>query len=148
MKQIRFFLDQYYLFSNYSALPIIYNGVKYPTSEHAYQTNKFSNNIKISTLIKNAQSPSEAKRLSIVYKKEQREDWDNVKLSVMTEIIYEKARQHEEIRRKLLETNDAEIIENSMLDYFWGCGKNDSGQNNMGKLWMKIREEIVNKTFV
>lgn len=67
MNQVRFFLDQYYLFSNYSALPVTYNGYTYPTSEHAYQSEKFDNNKRVSEMIKHASSPSIAKncRLSM-----------------------------------------------------------------------------------
>lgn len=61
----------------------------------------------------------------------------------MNAIIHEKAKQHEEVRVKLLETGDVEIIENSTDDFFWGCGNDGTGQNNMGKIWMQIRNELV-----
>jgi len=143
VNQVRFFLDQYYLFSNYSSLPVKYKSVTYPTSEHAYQAAKFENNKEISTAIKNAQSPSEAKRISTEYKNLERKNWEKIKLQTMSEIIHEKAKQHAEVQRKLLETGDAQILENSE-DYFWGRGKDDSGQNHLGKIWMQIREELRN----
>lgn len=142
MPQIRFFLDQYYLFSNYSAIPVTYKGYTYPTSEHAYQTTKFANHLDISEKIKHASSPSVAKKLSLHYEVKKRKDWDNIKLQIMTDIIHHKAQQHKEIQKKLLATGNDEIIENSMDDYFWGCGKDGSGQNKMGKIWMQIRNEL------
>ena len=43
--------------------------------------------------------------------------------------------------KKLLETKDYLIVEDSPKDNFWGWGENRTGQNNLGKLWMKIRDE-------
>lgn len=34
------------------------------------------------------------------------------------------------------------IVEDSPKDSFWGWGESRNGQNNLGKLWMKLREEI------
>jgi predicted NAD-dependent protein-ADP-ribosyltransferase YbiA (DUF1768 family) len=30
-------------------------------------------------------------------------------------------------------------------DYDWGTGTDGTGQNNMGKLWMKLRDELQQK---
>ena len=48
------------------------------------------------------------------------------------------------IQKKLVESGEREIIENSPEDDFWGWGPNKDGQNEMGKLWMKLREELKN----
>lgn len=37
------------------------------------------------------------------------------------------------------------LIENSKMDSFWGIGKNQKGKNMLGKLLMKVREEIKNE---
>lgn len=36
------------------------------------------------------------------------------------------------------------IVEDSPKDDFWGWRPNRNGQNNLGKLWMKLREELKN----
>jgi len=47
------------------------------------------------------------------------------------------------------EFNDSNIIKNKTLvensdkDSFWGCGFDKKSENNMGKIWMKIRQEII-----
>lgn len=41
-----------------------------------------------------------------------------------------------------MSTNDAKIIEDSPKDAFWGVGKNQNGRNELGKLFMEIREEF------
>lgn len=118
----------------------------YPTSEHAYQAAKFANNKEIINKIINALSPSEAKRISTEYKDQKRKNWTNIKLKIMSEIIYEKAKQHTEIRNNLLETGIAQIIENSD-NQFWGRGKDNKGKNQLGKIWMQIREDLRNNKF-
>jgi predicted NAD-dependent protein-ADP-ribosyltransferase YbiA (DUF1768 family) len=60
----------------------------------------------------------------------------------MRDILTAKADQHEYVRRKLLETGDRQLVENSWRDDFWGVGSNGNGQNQMGKLWMEVRAAI------
>ena len=50
--------------------------------------------------------------------------------------------QNPYVRKKLLETKDVTICEDSPDDYFWGIGRDGNGANMLGKLWMKIRKEI------
>jgi len=40
----------------------------------------------------------------------------------------------------LLSTGDAEIVENSPIDYYWGCGANGSGKNRLGIILMEVRD--------
>lgn len=49
--------------------------------------------------------------------------------------------QHPYVKKKLQQTGTRQIIENSWRDDFWGWGENKDGQNNLGKLWMQIRDE-------
>ena len=71
-----------------------------------------------------------------------RPDWDRVKYSVMKEICLAKFLQHPELRKQLMETGDEELIEDSPVDYYWGCGADGSGKNMLGKVLMEIREEL------
>ena len=64
----------------------------------------------------------------------------------MYNIIKEKTTQHPYVKKKLLETGDREIIEDSWRDDFWGWGPNKNGRNELGKLWMKLRNKLVNET--
>ena len=47
-----------------------------------------------------------------------------------------------ELREKLLGTKNAILIEDSKTDSFWAIGKSGKGKNMLGKLLMKVREEI------
>ena len=41
-----------------------------------------------------------------------------------------------------IQTGNAEIVEDSPKDNFWGRGPKWKGANHLGKLWMKIRAEL------
>jgi predicted NAD-dependent protein-ADP-ribosyltransferase YbiA (DUF1768 family) len=40
-------------------------------------------------------------------------------------------------------TGKRNIIENSPVDSFWGCGPDGNGQNMIGKIWMETRNAII-----
>jgi ribA/ribD-fused uncharacterized protein len=77
-----------------------------------------------------------------------RSDWDAVRLKVMENLLRQKF-SYSLFAYQLAATGDQEIIEgNSWHDNFWGvcdCAEcydsNKKGQNNLGKLLMKIRGE-------
>ena len=42
----------------------------------------------------------------------------------------------------LLSTGERKLIEDSPVDYYWGCGEDGSGVNMLGKLLMELRTEL------
>jgi ribA/ribD-fused uncharacterized protein len=68
-----------------------------------------------------------------------RADWDDVRNDVMYLALTAKFTQNENLKKLLKDTGDAEIIEASPRDDYWGWGKNKDGQNMLGKLLMKCR---------
>ena len=60
----------------------------------------------------------------------------------MTRAVYIKMRTHPEIKKTLLETEDATLIESSAYDYFWGCGRDRRGHNHYGKVLMAVRDKL------
>lgn len=57
----------------------------------------------------------------------------------MRGIVSAKFEEHDYIQRKLEETGDAWLIENSSKDSFWGRGPDWRGQNHLGRIWMELR---------
>ena len=111
----------------------------YRTNEHAYQAAK-SLSISQRKLIKDVVSPGAAKRMGM--KLILRVDWEIVKLEIMEELVRYKFTNHIGLTRLLLETGDREIIEgNTWNDTFWGKCLG-YGDNHMGKIIMKVREEL------
>lgn len=132
-----------FLSNFYSPSWILYEGISYPTSEHAYQAAKTLDNSEREN-ISNLASPGDAKRAgkSVTL----RPDWEEVKESVMYDILVIKFK-NPILRVKLIETEDHELIEsNTWHDCVWGictCREcNNVGQNLLGKLLMKIRREM------
>lgn len=152
-ERVCFYEQEFYPLSNFSAFNLIWNGWRFDTSEHAYHWEKFPERVgytdermsrcrKIRADIRNAASAHEVFKLAELHREYRRPDWDSIKVDVMRMILREKARQHEYVRRKLLETGDRELVENSWRDDFWGWGPNRDGQNMLGKLWTQIRAEL------
>lgn len=140
--QVFFYEQDYYPLSNFSAFTLIWKSRRFDTSEAAYHWEKFISRPDIQRQIYNAPSAHEAFKIAEANKEHRRPDWEEAKFDIMREILREKANQHEYVRRKLLDTGDRELIENSWRDYVWGWGADKKGQNMLGKLWMEIRSEI------
>jgi ribA/ribD-fused uncharacterized protein len=75
------------------------------------------------------------------YKAAKDPDWARKKVALVEEILRAKLAQHPEARDALRESGHEDIVEDSPTDYFWGAGADGSGQNVLGKLWMKLRDE-------
>ena len=73
-----------------------------------------------------------------------RSDWDSVKDDVMLKALRCKFTQHPNLMKKLWETGDRELIEHTTNDSYWADGGGGGkGLNKLGKLLMKVRDEIV-----
>jgi predicted NAD-dependent protein-ADP-ribosyltransferase YbiA (DUF1768 family) len=70
-----------------------------------------------------------------------RKDWEDVKLDVMESLLRVKFADLE-LKQLLLATGTAKLIEGNFWgDTYWGvCA--GIGRNNLGKLLMKIRDEL------
>ena len=56
--------------------------------------------------------------------------------------LYAKFTQHEQFTKMLLDTGDRKLVEHTTRDSYWGDGGDGSGQNRLGKLLIKLREEL------
>lgn len=73
-----------------------------------------------------------------------RSNWDQIKLDVMYELVKQKFAT-DPLRMYLLRTGTREIQEgNYWGDTFWGT-VNGEGENHLGKILMRVREEIRNE---
>lgn len=143
-KQIFFYEHEFYVFSNFSSFTLEWKGKLWPTSEQAYQAEKF-NDENMKETIRTARSTHEAFKYAGINKDKRMAEWDSIKLSVMKDILREKAGQHPYVKKKLLESGNKELIEDSWRDSYWGWGPDKNGENHLGKLWMEVREELRNK---
>jgi ribA/ribD-fused uncharacterized protein len=140
--RVFFYEQEFYVLSNFSAFTLQWKGRKFDTSEAAYHFEKFPDSPDIQELIIGALSAHEAYQIASRHKVHRRVDWDDVKVSIMLEVLRQKVVQHEYVRRKLMETGFRQLIEDSWRDSFWGWGEDCKGLNMLGKLWEKVREEL------
>ncbi|KAG7451394.1 DUF1768-domain-containing protein [Guyanagaster necrorhizus] len=133
----------FYFFTNFSAHPVIYNGERYPTSEHLFQSFKFEHRPSLAKHIRTcSERPSVAFSEARRFQPEVRTDWKAVNISKMEVALYLKFTQHNDLKREILATGDAELVEDSPKDAFWGVGLDGRGRNELGKALMRIRERI------
>lgn len=128
--------------SAFSAHPITYHGTTYKTVEHAYHAQRYTD-AKIVQDIVDSETPEEAWEVSQRYKSQQIPDFNERKLAVMEELFRAKLDQHPDVRRALIESGDLTIVKHEPKDAWWGDGPDGSGRNEMGKLWMRLRNELV-----
>ncbi|HNC59253.1 MAG TPA: NADAR family protein [Leptospiraceae bacterium] len=150
MKIINAFKDEYRFLSNFYPCVVEFEGIEYPSTENAYQAAKTLNVIDRQLIA--GLKAGEAKRMG--RKVEIRKDWDSVKLQIMESLLRQKFSQTY-FTFLLLQTENAELVEgnywhnnnnNNYGDCFCGKCKNVVGQNNLGKLLMKIREDLRNES--
>ena len=70
-----------------------------------------------------------------------RTDWDKHKLKLMEEITEAYYSVNPEMKQKLIDTKDAELLHMGFrIDPYWGLKGDGSGENNHGKILMELRE--------
>lgn len=141
---IGFYPREFYFLDNFSSFKVEWDGYLYASLEEAYQTAKFLKSApEIAEEIKKSHSAHEAQKIAFANKDKVRSDWQEVKLTIMEELLRKKLQQNPYVKQKLLQTKDYIIVEDSPKDNFWGWGKDRTGENHLGKLWMKLRDELL-----
>ncbi|MEA5472277.1 NADAR family protein [Spirulina sp. 06S082] len=125
-------------FSNFSPHGFELDGVWWRTSEHYFQAQKFAGTSHVE-VIRGAKTPKDAARMGRDRQRPLRQDWETVKEEIMKKALLQKFSSHPDICETLLSTGEEEIVENSPIDYYWGCGKDGSGKNRLGILLMEVR---------
>lgn len=138
---IRGFFGDYRWLSNFSNATVMLDRVEYQSTERAYQASKWK--------------PEDrsffagcTNRQSVAFNRENQpngytqEEWDAIKLSVMQFLLEQKFDPllNPEPAQKLQQTGARYIEEtNWWNDTFWGKNLAGEGENNLGKLLMKMR---------
>ena len=132
------FQGEHRFLSNFWPAEIEFEGIRYPSVEHAYQAAKSLNQedrIRIAAM----PDPAEAKRAGRALAL--RPDWETAKFEVMAICVRAKFTTHPDLRAKLLATGNAELVEgNTWGDRVWGVYEG-RGENRLGKILMRVREE-------
>ena len=133
------FDGEYAFLSNFYEAPVAWEGITYPSNEHAFQAAKSLNPAR-RLEVAAAATPGKAKRMGRTL--QLRSDWEKVKYNIMLEIVLAKFHQHADLAEALLDTGDAELIEgNWWNDTTWGVC-NGIGTNWLGKILMSVRAQL------
>ena len=156
MNRIIHFAYEYDFLSNFYPAPVLYEGMNFATTEHAYQAAKTTDPAKrlvLSSGFNPNLSAAQAKRIG--QNLDLREDWDMIKVQVMRELLLQKFADTS-LKTKLLATGDAYLEEgNYWHDTFWGvCHHKMEGRtckepqhrpfggNHLGYLLMDVRKLV------
>ena len=147
---------EYGFLSHFHAAPLVIDGEDWLTAEHYYQAHK-SLDPAYRRAIRGCDTPGKAKHAAatpspthrsakrswfLTTGQAPRPDWYEVKRDVMRRADREKFAQHPELATRLLACGDAEIVEDSLHDAFWGIGADSSGENWAGRIIMEVRDAL------
>jgi len=136
------FKGDYRFLSNFWHAPVVFEGMEYPSSEHAYQAAKtldLKQRKKIALIAK----PGDVKRHGKTI--ELRPDWEAEKLKIMYTLVKDKFTRNAGLGKMLLSTGESELEEgNNWGDRTWGIcpPRSGDGHNFLGKILMKVRKEL------
>lgn len=133
--------------SNFYNCAITYKGVIYTSVEAAYQAQKCTDPEEAATYC--SMTPHEAKIQSHKIKSK-REDWHDVNLGIMKDLLRIKFSSNPYCKAILLSTGNKVLVEKTTWhDTWWGicecprCATKEQ-HNNLGRLLMEVRDELRN----
>lgn len=125
--------------------PIYYEGILYPSVSHAFHAARSSDDSTRKAIL-HAESLAAVAKIAI--RINDPENWQNKRLKIMEQLLRDKFRRSKELQEKLKATGNRELvmtyIEESPGNLFWGSVKGKTGQNQLGRILMKIRDDIKN----
>lgn len=146
-KMIAHFNGVHRYLSNFWMSPVEFEGILYPSSEHAYQAAK-TLDLEVRQKIADMKTAGEAKKAG--QKVDKQPGWEEKKVEVMESIVLAKFTQNTDLRAQLLATGDQELVEaNGWHDIFWGvchgsrkCNCTGQGENYLGQVLMRVRSHL------
>lgn len=132
------FEGDYRFLSNFYPCEIAWDNLEFPSVENAFQARKTSDpdlRWRMTDM-----TPGAAKRLG--QQVTLPANWEEIKFRHMLQLVEQKFTRHERLRRLLLATNRATLVEgNSWGDVYWGrC--NGVGENRLGVILMHVRAKL------
>lgn len=136
------FKGAYYFLSNFATSYFNYEGIIYPSGEHAFAAAKTLDQVerrKIAEMAKPREAKHYGRQINL------RPYWDVCyRYASMRGIVRAKFTQNPVLRGLLLETGDAILIEgNTWRDLTWGVDTSSGkGHNLLGFMLMDLRDEL------
>ncbi len=132
------FKGKYYFLSNFYPAPVMYEGLMYKNNESAFQSVKVKDIERRKQFCELDPSTAKKKGRNVLL----RNDWEKIKDEVMYQCVKDKFNRNIELKQKLIDTGNKELIEgNTWNDIYWGVCRG-RGKNKLGKILMRVREEL------
>jgi ribA/ribD-fused uncharacterized protein len=139
---INFLENAFMYLSPFSSHEVEIDGVVCKTVEHGYQAFRIRPGLERDEVLA-ARSPLDAWRAGQKYKNNPALQIDGYDKYVMMERLCRlKLDQHADVQAVLVATGKRELLKVHDTDYYWGTGADGSGENQLGKIWMKLRVEL------
>jgi ribA/ribD-fused uncharacterized protein len=133
------FNGEFSFLSNFYPCDFVLHDIQWKTAEHAFQAMKLEDHIKRVEFAK-LPTPRDAKRVGKLVPL--RDNWLQIRFSVMYDVVYAKFSQNERLADKLLNTNERLLQEtNTWHDTTWGVCKG-KGTNWLGEILMSVRTKL------
>lgn len=140
LRRIHGFEKNLFFLSNFYPAPVELEGLRYPSSEAAYQAGRCASAAEKEKFA--CLSAAEAKKFGH-HGITTREDWDDFKVGHMRRVVGAKFEQHGDLAEELVGTHGILEESNWWGDAFWGCCLQDDGRcrgrNMLGEILMEER---------
>lgn len=141
--KIHGFFGAFRFLSNFFPCPngVVFEELHFPSVEHAYQAAKWPQHLRHQFV---EISAGQAKKLGKIAPRFDAKKWNKKKYDLMHELNWQKYQNNPILREKLILTEGCDLVEtNSWGDMDWGCNETGMGENNLGKILMRIREKLI-----
>jgi ribA/ribD-fused uncharacterized protein len=137
---ITVFRNHFFFLSNFFPVVVPYEGLLYPSVEHAYQAAKFPREPNVQRLLQENIPAGEAKAIGRSAKLPPR-GWSVIRLDIMRELVQSKFKRAD-LRELLLATGNRRIAHvNDWGDKFWGMDQFGNGEDHLGRILVATRTQ-------
>ena len=142
MKAISQFRGEFRFLSNFFPATVVMEGLRFTDTEAAFQSQKEPEKAHMFEGLDPATTKAMGRKANL------REEWDEVKNDVMRRVVRLKFEQNTDLRKRLIDTGDAVLIEgNNWHDNYWGACtcegcERKKGKNMLGNILMELRSEF------
>lgn len=142
MKAISQFRGEFRFLSNFFPATVVMDGLRFTDTEAAFQSQKEPEKAHMFEGLDPATTKAMGRKANL------REDWDEVKNDVMRRVVRLKFEQNTDLRKRLIDTGDAVLIEgNNWHDNYWGACtcegcERKKGKNMLGNILMELRSKF------
>ena len=144
LSKIDSFTDYFDFLHNNFQTPVYFSGILYPSVSHAYHAAR-SNDERTRRAILNAETFQSLGNIAL--RINDPIDWQEKKVKIMEQLVRDKFRRSKELQERLKLTEGRDLVmtynDNNSKNIFWGVVKGN-GQNQLGRILMKIREDLLN----